>query len=215
MSINKWMNKQDVAHIYNGILVAVQLLSCVQLFATPWTAALQTSLSYTISRVCSDSCSLSQWCYLTIASFAALFFCLQSFPAVGVFSNESALCITWPKYWSFSFSISPASEYSGLISFRIDWFDLLVVQGTLKNLLQHLSSNASILWHSAFFMDQLSHPYVPTGKTLALTIRTLVSKVMPLLFNMLSRFVIAFLPRSKLVLIYDICFSLSDLLHSV
>ena len=132
MSINKWMNKQDVAHIYNGILVAVQLLSCVQLFATPWTAALQTSLSYTISRVCSDSCSLSQWCYLTIASFAALFFCLQSFPAVGVFSNESALCITWPKYWSFSFSISPSNEYSGLIPLGLIGLISLLSKGLLR-----------------------------------------------------------------------------------
>ena len=201
MSINKWMNKQDVVHIYNGILVAVQLLSCVQLFATPWTAALQTSLSYTISRVCSDSCSLSQWCYLTIASFAALFFCLQSFPAVGVFSNESALCITWPKYWSFSFSISPSNEYSGLISFRMDWFDLLPVQGTLKNLHQHHSSKTSILRGSTFFMVKLSHPYITTGKTTAMTIRTFVRKVMSLLFNMLSRFIIAFLTKSKHLLI--------------
>ena len=135
MSINKWMNKQDVAHIYNGILVAVQLLSCVQLFATPWTAALQTSLSYTISRVCSDSCSLSQWCYLTILSPTTLFsFCLHLSQHQGFFYSESALHIRWPKYWSFSFSISPSNEYLGLISFRIDWFDLLAVQQTLKGL---------------------------------------------------------------------------------
>ena len=112
-----------------------------------------------------------------------------------VFSNGSYLRIRWPKYWRFSFSISLANEYSGLISFRIDWFDLLAVQGTLKNLLQHHSSKASVLWHSAFFMVQLSHPYMTTGKTIALTIWTFVGKVMSLLFNILSRFVITFLPR--------------------
>ena len=127
------------------------------------------------------------------------------FTSIRVFSNESALCIMWPKYWSFSFSISPSNEYSGLISFWIDWFDLLATQGTLKSLLQHHSSKASILQCSAFFMVQLSHPYVTTGKTIALTIRTFVGKVMPLLFNMLSRFVIAFLPRSKHLLISPHC----------
>ena len=114
-----------------------------------------------------------------------------------VFSNESVLYIRWPKYWSFSFSIIPSNEYSGLISFRIDWFDLLAVQDTLKSLLQHHSSKASILRHSAFFMAQLSHPYMTSGKTIALTRWTFVSKVMSLVFNMLSRLVIAFLPRSK------------------
>src|SRR5574337_729093 len=123
------------------------------------------------------------------------------FPSIRVFSNESVLHIRWPKYWSFSFSISPSNEYSGLISFRMDWFDLLVVQGTLKNLLQHHSSKASILWHSAFFMVQLSHPHMITGKTIDLTRGTFVGKVMSLLFNMLFRFVIAFLPRSKCLLI--------------
>ena len=117
--------------------------------------------------------------------------------SIRVFSNESALRIRWPKYWSFSFSISPSSEYSGLISFRMDWFDLLAVQGTLKSLLQHHSSKASTLQCSAFFIVQLSHPYMTTGKTKALTRRTFVGKVMPLLFNMLSRLVITFLPRSK------------------
>ena len=126
---------------------------------------------------------------------------LSSFPSIRVFSNESVLRIRWPKYWSFSFSISPSNEYSGLISFRMDWFDLLSVQGTLQSLLQHHSSKAPILWHSAFFMVQLSHPYMTTGKTTALTRRTFVSKVMSLLFNMLSRLVIAFLPRSKHILI--------------
>ena len=117
------------------------------------------------------------------------------FPSI--FSKESVLRIRWPKYWSFSFSISPSNEYSGLISFRMDWFGLLAVQGTLKSLFQHHSSKASILWHSAFFMVQLSHPYMITGKTVALTRRPFVSKVMSVLFNMLSRFVIVFLPRSK------------------
>ena len=123
------------------------------------------------------------------------------FPSIRVSSNESVLPIRWPKYWSFSFNISPSSEHSGLISFRIDWLDLLAVQGTLKNLLQHHSSKASILWHSAFFIVQLLHPYMTTGKTIALTRRTFVGKVMSLLFNMLSRLVITFLPRSKRLLI--------------
>ena len=123
------------------------------------------------------------------------------FPSIRVFSSESVLCIRWPKYWSFSFSISPFNEYSGLISFRIDWFDLLAVQRTLKSLLQHNSSEASTLQHSAFFMVQFSNPYMTTGKTIALTRWTFLSKVMCLLFNMLSRLVIAFLPRSKRLLI--------------
>ena len=124
-----------------------------------------------------------------------------SFPSIRVFSNESILRIKWPKYWSFSFSTSPSNEYSGLISFRIDWLDLLAVQGTLKSLLQHHSSKASILQHSAFFIVQLSHPYMTTGKTLALTRQTFVGNIMSLLFNMPSRLVIAFLPRSKRLLI--------------
>ena len=118
-------------------------------------------------------------------------------PSIRVFSNESALRIRWPKYWSCSFSLSPSSEYSGLISFRMDWLDLLAVQGTLKILLQHHSSKASILWHSAPYIVQHSHPYMTTGKTIALTRRTFVSKVMSLLFNMLSRWVITFLPSSE------------------
>ena len=126
---------------------------------------------------------------------------LSVFPSIRVFSNELALHIGWPKYWSFSFSISSSNEVSGLIPFRIYWFDLFAVQGTLKRLLQHHSSKASILQHSAFFMVQLSHLYTTTGKTIALTIRTLVGKVMSLLFNMLSRLVITFLPRSKRLLI--------------
>ena len=123
------------------------------------------------------------------------------FPSIRVFSNESVHCIRWPKHWSFSFSISPPNEYSGLISFRVDSLDLLAVQGTLKSLLQQHSSKASILRHSAFFIVQLSHPYMTIGETIALTRRTFVGKVMSLLFNMLSRLVIAFLPRSKHLLI--------------
>ena len=119
------------------------------------------------------------------------------FPSIRVFSNESALHIRWPKYWSFSFNISPSSEHPGLISFRMDWLDVVAVQGTLKNLLQHHSSKVSILQHSAFFTVQLSHPYMTTGKTIALTRWTFVGKVISLLFNILSRLVITFLPRSK------------------
>ena len=122
-------------------------------------------------------------------------------PSQRVFSNESTLRMSWPKYWSFSFSISPSNEHPGLISFRMDWLDLLAVQGTLKSLLQHHSSKASIFRHSAFFTVQLSHTYMTTGKTIALTRRTLVGKVMALLFNMLSRLVVIFLPRSKRLLI--------------
>ena len=122
-------------------------------------------------------------------------------PSIRVFSSESVLHFRWPKFQSFSFSISPSNEYSGLIAFRTDWFDLLAVQGTLKSLLQHHSSKASILWHSAFFIFQLSHPYMTTGKTIALTRQTFVGKVMSLFFNMLSRLVIAFLPRSRCLLI--------------
>ena len=128
-------------------------------------------------------------------------FSSQIFPSIRVFSNESVLCIRWPKYWSFSFSISPSTEYSGLISFRMDWFDLLPVQGTLKSLLQHHSTKASILQCSAFFIVKLSHPYMTTGKTIALSRWTFVGKVMSLLFNMLSRLVITFLLRSKHLLI--------------
>ena len=123
------------------------------------------------------------------------------FPSIGVYSNESVLCIRWPKYWSFSFNISPSDEHPGLISFRIDWLDLLAVQGTLKSLLQHHSSKASIIQHSAFFIVQLSHPYMTTGKTIALMRQTFFSKVMSLLFNMLSRLVITFFPRNKHLLI--------------
>ena len=121
-------------------------------------------------------------------------------PSIRVFSNESVLCIRWPKYWSFSFSISPSSEYSGLISFRMDWLDLLTVQGTLKSLVQHQSLKASVLWCSAFFIVQLSHPYITTGKVIVFTRQAFVDKVMSLIFNMLSRLVITFLPRSELLI---------------
>ena len=123
------------------------------------------------------------------------------FPSIRVFSNESAFCIRWPKCWSFSLNISPSNEHPGLISFRMDWLDLLAVQGTLKSLLQHHSSKASILQHSAFFIVQISHPYMTTGKTIALTRWTFVDKIMSLLFNMLSRLVITFLPRNECLLI--------------
>ena len=141
---------------------------------------------------------LSQWCHPTISSSVILFSsCLQSFAAFRVFSNQSVFHIRWPKYWSFSFSISPSNEYSGLISFKMDWLGLLAVQRTLKSLLQHHSSKASILHCSVFFIVQLSYPYMTTGKTIALTRWTFVVKLMSLLFNMLSRLAITLLPRSK------------------
>ena len=147
---------------------------------------------------CSNSCPLSWWCHPTISSSVIPFSShLQSFPASGSFPNDSFLHIRWSKYWSFSFNVSPSNEYSGLISFGIDWLDLLAVQGTLKSLLQHHSSKTSILQHSAFFIVQLSHPYMTTGKNIALAIWIFVGRVMLLLFNMLSRLVIAFLLRSK------------------
>ena len=146
----------------------------------------------------SNSCPLSPWCHPTISS--SVIPSLSVFPSIRVFSNESALCIRWPKYWSFSFSIISSKEIPELISFRMDWLDLLAFQGTLKSLLQHHSSKPSILWSSAFFTVQLSHPHVTTRKTIALTRRTFVGKVMSLLLNMLSRLVITFLPRSKRLL---------------
>ena len=181
---------------------SVQLLSCIQLFGTPWTAACQASQSITNSRGLLKFMSIK----LVIPSnhhilCYPLLLLPSVFPSIRVFSNQSVLCIRWPKYWSFTFSISTSNEYSGLISFRVDWLDLLAVQGTLKSLLQHHSSKASILQCPAFFIVQLSHPYMTTGKTIALTRRTCVSKVMSLLFNMLSSLVITFLPRSKRLLI--------------
>ena len=150
-------------------------------------------------RVYSNPCPLSRWCHTSPPS--ALLLLPSIFPNIRVFSSESALHIRWPKYWSFSFNISPSNEHPGLISFRMEWLDRLAVQGTLKSLLQHHSSKASILWCSAFFTVQLSHPYTTTGKTIALTRWTFDDKVMSLLFNMPSRLVITFLPRSKRFLI--------------
>ena len=149
-------------------------------------------------RVHPNPWPLSQWCHPTISSSVVPFSaCLQSFPASGSFSDDSVLPIRWPKYWRFCFSVSLSNEYSVRISFRMDWLDLLAVQGTLKSLLQHHSSKASIIWHSAFFIVQLWHPYITTGKTIALTRQTFVGKVVSLLFSMLSRSTITFLPRSK------------------
>ena len=179
---------------------SVQSLSHVRLSATPWTAARQPSLSFTISRSLLKLMSIESVMPSNHLILCCPLLLPSIFPSIKVFSSESDFCIRWPKYWSFSFSISPSFEYSGLISFRIDWFDLLAVQGTLKSLLQHHSSKASILQCSAFFMVQLSHSYMTTGKT-ALTRGTLVGKVMSLLLNVLSSLVIAFLPRSKCLLI--------------
>ena len=181
---------------------SVQSLSCVWLFVTPRTAEGQASLSITNSRSLLKLISIESVMSSNHLILRRPLLLLPSiFPSIKVFSNESALCVRWPKYWSFSFSSSPSSEHSGLICFRMDWLDLLAVQVTLKSLLQHHSSKASILWHSAFFIVQLSHPYTTTGKTIALARWTFVGKVMSLLFNMLSRFVITFLPRSKCLLI--------------
>ena len=169
---------------------SVQSLSRVWLFATPWTIAHQASLSITNSQSPTKPMSIESVMPSNHLILCRLLLLLPSiFPSIRVFSNESALRIRWPKYWSFSFSISLSNEYSGMISFRMDWLDLLAVQGTLKSLPHH-SSKASILHCSAFFIIQLSHPYMTTGETIALTRRTLVGKVMSLLFNMLSRFLI-------------------------
>ena len=174
----------------------VQLLSHVRLLATPWTEALQASLSLTISWSLPKFMSPK-----SVMPSGHLFLCLHHhllpsiLPSIRVFSSESVLRIRWPKYWSFS--ISPSIEYSGLISFRMDCFDHFAAQGTLKSLLQHRSSTVSVLWHSAVFIVQLSHLHVTAGKTIALTRRTFVSKVVSLLFNKLFRFVVALFPRSK------------------
>ena len=185
-----------------GVSQSVQSLSHVWLFVTPWTAARQASLSMTNS-----------WSLLKLMSIESVMPCNHLIlchpllllppipPSIRVFSNESVLYIRWSKYWSFSFSISPSNEYSELISFRTDWFDHLAIQGTLKTLFQTHSSKAPILQCSALFMVQLLRPYMTTGKTIALTRWTFVSKVMSLLFNMLSRFVITFFPKSKHFLI--------------
>ena len=182
--------------------VSVQSLSHVQLLGTPWTAACQASPSFTKSQGLLKLMSIKSMMPSNHLILCCPLLLLPSvFPRIRVFSNELVLCIRWPKYWSFSLSVIPSKEYSGLISFRINWCDLLAVEGTLKNLLQHHSSKASVLWHSAFFIVQLSHPCMTTGKTIALTRQTLVGKIMSLLFNMLSRLVIAYLPRSKPTLI--------------
>ena len=181
---------------------SVQLLRHVRLFVTPWTAKHQASLSITISQ---SSPKLMPIELVMLYNHLILCYILllppSIFPSISVFSNESALRIKWWKYWSFSFNIIPSNEYSGLISFRIAWLDLLAVHGTLKSLLQHHTSKASILRHSAFFIVQLSIPYMTTRKTMALTRQTFVDKVMSLLFNMMSRLVITFHPRNKCLLI--------------
>ena len=177
---------------------SVQLHSHVRLFETPWTAARQVSLFITNSQNPPKPMSIE-----LVMPSNHLIFCLpllllpSIFPCIRVFSNESTLRIRWPKYWRFSLNMSPSNEHPGLISFRMDWMDLLAVQGTPKSLLQHHSSKASILWHSAFCIVQLSHPYMTTGKTIALTRRTFVGKVMSLLFNMLSSLIIIFLPKEE------------------
>ena len=181
---------------------SVQSLSHVYLFATPWTAESQASLTITNSRSPHKPISIESMLPSNYLILCHPFLLLPSiFPSIKVFSNESALHIRWPKLWSFRFKISPTNEHPALISFRMDWMDLLAVQGTLKSLLQHHSSKASILQHSAFFIVQLSHPYMTTEKTIALTRWTFVDKVMSLFFNMLFRLVTTFLPRSKHLLI--------------
>ena len=165
---------------------------------TPWAAVHQASLSITNSRSLFKFMSIESVLASNYLILCHLLLLLPSiFPTISVFPNDSALHVRWPKYWSLSFSIYPSNKYSRLTSFRIDWFDLLAVQGTLRSLRQHHSLKASILWHSVFFMVHLSHPYMTTGKNIALIIWTFVGKIMFLLFNMLSRFFIAFLPRSK------------------
>ena len=184
------------------MVCSVQSLSPVWLFAMPWTVACQASLSITNSQSLLKLMSIQSVMQSNHLILCCPLLLLPSiFPSIRVFSTESVICIRWPKYWSFRFSISPSNEYVGLIFFRIDWFDLLAVQGTLKSLPQHHSSKASILQRSTFFVVQLSHPYMTIGKTIALTRWTFVGKVMSLLFNILSRLVIAFLPRSKHLLI--------------
>ena len=179
------MDREDRAHIHDGIFSLVQLLSRVRLFVTPWTAARQAALSITSSRSLLKLMSIE-----SVMTFNHLILCHplllppSIFPSIRVFLNESALRIRWPKYWSFSFNISASNEHPGLI-FRMDWLDLLEVQGALKSLLQHHSSKASIFWSSAFFIVQLSHPYMTTGKIIALTRWTFVGKVMSLLFNLI------------------------------
>ena len=180
------------------VLVAVQSLSCVRhcnfMDSMPGFTVLQHLLEFTLIRIVLVMPSHHLLCH-------SLLFLPLVFPIIRIYSNESALCIRWPKYWSFSFNISLSNEHSGFISFKIDWFDLLAVEGTLKSLLQKNSLKASILQHSVFFLVQLSHHYMTTGKTIAFTIKTFVGTEMSLLFNILSRFIIAFIPRSRHLLI--------------
>ena len=185
------------------MFISVQFsCSVVSDSAIPWTTARQASLSIANSWGPPKPMSIKSVMPSNhLILYRPLLLPPSVFSSIRVFSNQSVLCIRWPKYWSFSFNISPSSKYPGLISFRMDWFDVLAVQGTLKSLLQHHSSKASILQHSAFFLVQLSHPYMTTGKTIALTRRTLAGKVMSLLFNTLSMLVITFLPRNKRLLI--------------
>ena len=181
--------------------ISVLLLSCVRLFVTPWTAAHQASLPITNSQSLPKLMSIESVMPSNHLILCHPLLLPSNFPSIRVFSNDSVLRIRWPTYWSFSYNISPFNEHPGLISFRMDWLDLLAVQGTLRSLLQHHNSKASILWYSAFSTVQLSHPYMTTGKTIAFTIWTFVGKVMSVLFNTLSRLVITFLPRSKCLLI--------------
>ena len=198
MIFTRYMPSRRIA----GSFSSVQSLSHVQFFVIPWTAAHQASLF--ITQLPEFTQTHVHWVGDVIQPSHPL-----SFPSPSTFNlsqhqgllNESLLRIRWPKYWSFSFSISPSIEYSGLISLKIDWCGLLAVQGTLRSCLQHHSQKASILWHSAFFTVQLSQPYMATGKTITLTTQTFVSRVMSLLFNTLSRFVLAFLPRRNHLLI--------------
>jgi len=191
--------KHVSVNLGTGTLFSTVQFSCVWIFVTPWTTACQASLfiasSWNLLKLMSIE-SVMPSNYLILCR--PLLLLSSIFPSITVFSNESVLHIRWPKYWSFS--ISSSDEYSGLISFGIDWFEILSLWGTLKSFLQHHSSKASTLWHSAFFIVQLSHPYMTTGKTIALTRQNFVGKIMSLLFNMLSRLV-AFLPRSKYLLI--------------
>ena len=188
---------KDVTTCLLSSFSSVQSLSHVWLFATPWTTACQASLSITNCQSLPKPMSMESVMPSNHLILCRPLLLLPSiFPSIRVVSNEPALCIRWPKYWSLSFNISPSSEHPGQISFRMDWLDLLAVQGTLKSLLQHHSSKASILRHSAFFIAQLSSPYMTTGKTIALTRQTFIGKVMSLLFNMRSRLVITFLARS-------------------
>ena len=196
---NKFQRETRIFYVkFSTYISSIQSVSHIQLFVTPWTAARQASLSF-----------ISSWSLLKLMSFELvmptnhLILCRplllppSIFPSIRVFSNESVLHIRWPKYWSFSFSISPSNEYSGIISFRMDWLDLLAAQGTLKSLLQHHSLRPSILWQTAFFIVQHSYLYMTTGKTIALTRRTFVGKVMSLVFNMLSMFVTAFFQKAS------------------